>query len=117
MNREAQGRLARQIGWRTTATVVVSNMVGAGIFTTSGFMARSAHRGGSSCSGRSEGSSPSPVRSRMGSWARPPGEGGENTFCPACRAVLIERYGLDLLANRVHRGCCPDCGSRIPGVW
>ena len=40
MTLDAQGRLAREIGWRTAATVVVANMVGAGIFTTSGFMAR-----------------------------------------------------------------------------
>ena len=46
-----------------------------------------------------------------------PGEGGENTFCHACGAMLIERYGLDLLANRIRHGCCPDCGLRISGVW
>ncbi|MFI5399018.1 MAG: AmmeMemoRadiSam system radical SAM enzyme [Candidatus Binatia bacterium] len=46
-----------------------------------------------------------------------PGEGGEHTYCHACRTLLIERYGLDLLSNRMHDGCCPRCGARIPGVW
>ncbi len=46
-----------------------------------------------------------------------PGEGGENTVCHGCRAVLIERYGFDLVSNRIRNGCCPDCGRPIPGVW
>jgi len=32
--------LSRTIGWRTAATVVIANMIGTGIFTTSGFIAR-----------------------------------------------------------------------------
>jgi amino acid transporter len=32
--------LVRKIGWRSAAAVVVANMVGTGIFTTTGFMAR-----------------------------------------------------------------------------
>jgi pyruvate formate lyase activating enzyme len=46
-----------------------------------------------------------------------PGEGGENTVCAGCGATLIERYGLDLLGNRLRQGCCLECGRRIPGVW
>jgi len=34
------GRLVREIGWPTAAAVVIANMVGTGIFTTSGFLAR-----------------------------------------------------------------------------
>jgi len=39
-----------------------------------------------------------------------PGEGGENTYCYACGAILIERYGLTLRRN------CPECGTSIDGV-
>ena len=46
-----------------------------------------------------------------------PGEGGEHTYCHACRTLLIECYGFDLLSNRMRDGCCPGCGTRIPGVW
>lgn len=45
-----------------------------------------------------------------------PGEKGENTYCPQCRALLIRRYGNRLLGNRVRDGMCPQCGSRIDGV-
>jgi pyruvate formate lyase activating enzyme len=41
----------------------------------------------------------------------------ENTFCPDCRAVLIERYGFRVMRNRIKGGLCPDCGARIPGRW
>ena len=40
MTLESNGRLSRTIGWRTAATVVIANMIGTGIFTTSGFIAR-----------------------------------------------------------------------------
>ena len=45
-----------------------------------------------------------------------PGEGGENTYCYACGAVLIERHGLELVGNRVQDGKCPECGAKIDGV-
>jgi pyruvate formate lyase activating enzyme len=45
-----------------------------------------------------------------------PGEGGENTLCPACGAVLITRFSVFLRANRIRAGCCPDCGATIDGV-
>jgi pyruvate formate lyase activating enzyme len=45
-----------------------------------------------------------------------PGEGGENTYCHACRAVIVRRYGHDMLANRIRSGRCPDCAAAIPGV-
>jgi pyruvate formate lyase activating enzyme len=48
-----------------------------------------------------------------------PGQAGslENTYCPACRAVLIERVGFQVLANHLIDGACPTCATRIPGVW
>ena len=45
-----------------------------------------------------------------------PGEGGENTYCHSCGALLIERYGLELIRNRLQNGTCPECGSVIKGV-
>jgi len=45
-----------------------------------------------------------------------PGEGGENTHCYACGALLIERNGLELIENRLQDGKCPECGMRIDGV-
>ena len=45
-----------------------------------------------------------------------PGEGGENTYCHSCGALLIERYGLELIRNRLQNGSCPECGSVIKGV-
>ncbi len=41
----------------------------------------------------------------------------ENTYCPACKALLIERYGFHILKNRVDQGSCPDCQAVIPGRW
>ncbi len=49
-----------------------------------------------------------------------PGEVGdrENTCCPACNALLIERVGFEVLANRLKPGgLCPQCGRKIPGRW
>jgi pyruvate formate lyase activating enzyme len=45
-----------------------------------------------------------------------PGEGGENTYCYACGTILIERYGLTLIRNRLQDGKCPECGTKIDGV-
>jgi pyruvate formate lyase activating enzyme len=42
----------------------------------------------------------------------------ENTYCPACRALLIERLGYVVLAYRLtDDGRCPTCAASIPGVW
>ncbi|MER3398930.1 MAG: AmmeMemoRadiSam system radical SAM enzyme [Chloroflexota bacterium] len=42
----------------------------------------------------------------------------ENTYCPGCRGLLIERYGFKVLKNRLGPdGRCPACGATIPGVW
>jgi pyruvate formate lyase activating enzyme len=41
----------------------------------------------------------------------------ENTYCPGCGALLIERYGYRILKNRIPQGECPDCTRRIPGFW
>jgi len=49
-----------------------------------------------------------------------PGQVGEyeHTFCPNCRARLIERYGYTILDYRLTaEGQCPDCGTALAGIW
>jgi len=41
----------------------------------------------------------------------------ENTYCPDCGALLIERRGLSLVSHRLEAGNCPECGRHIPGTW
>ena len=41
----------------------------------------------------------------------------ENTFCPDCKSVLVERYGFRVLKNRIDAGKCAKCGTTIPGRW
>ena len=41
----------------------------------------------------------------------------ENTYCPQCAALLIERRGFSVLQNRMQGGVCPDCGVSIAGYW
>lgn len=45
-----------------------------------------------------------------------PGE-GENTLCPNCGQVLIERHGYEVTQNSVKCSKCPYCGTEIGGVW
>jgi len=48
-----------------------------------------------------------------------PGRTGtlESTYCPGCAGLLIERVGFRVLANHLDNGVCPQCRTRIPGVW
>ena len=45
-----------------------------------------------------------------------PDAGGENSHCPSCSALLIERYGFAIKTNRIRNGVCPDCGASIAGI-
>lgn len=45
-----------------------------------------------------------------------PGEGGENTHCWQCGALLIERFGFFVRLNRIRQGACPDCGTAVDGI-
>jgi len=41
----------------------------------------------------------------------------ENTYCPDCGRVLIERFGFDVLSfNLTKNKKCPECGKKIPVV-
>jgi len=42
---------------------------------------------------------------------------GQNTYCPGCGRLLVERSGYTVLQNRISQGRCRDCGRRIYGVW
>jgi pyruvate formate lyase activating enzyme len=49
-----------------------------------------------------------------------PGEVGnwENTYCPHCQTLLIERYGYVILGYHLtDDGACPKCHHPIPGLW
>ena len=41
----------------------------------------------------------------------------ENTYCPSCHTLLIERFGFHVTRNRITNGSCPKCATPIPGVW
>ncbi len=41
----------------------------------------------------------------------------ENTYCPSCQSLLVERSGFHVRMNRIQDGVCPGCGHRIPGIW
>ncbi len=42
----------------------------------------------------------------------------ENTYCPGCRALLVERLGFRVLSNWLGAdGRCPGCRRVVPGVW
>ena len=46
-----------------------------------------------------------------------PGLEAQNTWCPKCRDLLIERRGFTVLQENLVKGCCTKCGEKIPGVW
>jgi pyruvate formate lyase activating enzyme len=47
---------------------------------------------------------------RVGRW--------ENTFCPSCDELLVERYGYLIRQMKVTpAGHCPSCSENIPGIW
>ena len=41
----------------------------------------------------------------------------ENTYCPKCGKLLIERIGYFVKENNIIEGRCKFCGEKIPGVW
>jgi pyruvate formate lyase activating enzyme len=44
-------------------------------------------------------------------------EGTENTYCYACKELLIERLGYSIQRNNLKEGKCPKCEAVIDGVW
>jgi pyruvate formate lyase activating enzyme len=45
-----------------------------------------------------------------------PGNGGENTYCPACSRLLIERTGFSLKRIDLKGAKCHACGAIVDGV-
>ncbi len=41
----------------------------------------------------------------------------ENTCCPHCDALLVERTGFAVRGYHLRDGCCPRCGASIAGFW
>jgi len=46
-----------------------------------------------------------------------PGLDAQNTFCPKCHEVVVERKGYMVTQNNLEKGACKKCGEKIPGVW
>ncbi|MGA2114960.1 MAG: AmmeMemoRadiSam system radical SAM enzyme [Bryobacteraceae bacterium] len=46
-----------------------------------------------------------------------PGHPAENTWCPKCRRVVVERAGFTIRALALDGGKCRFCQHAIPGIW
>lgn len=46
-----------------------------------------------------------------------PGHPAQNTYCPQCHHLLVERVGFTADRILVHEGRCPFCQRPVPGVW
>jgi pyruvate formate lyase activating enzyme len=45
------------------------------------------------------------------------GDKYENTFCPNCGKIIIERKGYNIGKIKITNNKCNFCGEKIPGVW
>lgn len=46
-----------------------------------------------------------------------PGIPQENTYCPNCKKIIIERIGYQIKTINIKHGSCQFCHIKIPGVW
>ena len=46
-----------------------------------------------------------------------PGHEAENTFCPKCKKMIIQRTGYMVGEVNMKAGKCKFCGKPIPGIW
>ena len=46
-----------------------------------------------------------------------PGHAGENTFCPKCKKMVIQRTGYMVGEIHLKDGKCRYCGKPISGIW
>ena len=44
-------------------------------------------------------------------------EGGEDTRCPGCGALLIARHGFHSRIEALAGGRCTACDREVAGVW
>jgi len=49
--------------------------------------------------------------------AKVPGHEAENTFCPKCKKMIIQRTGYMVGEVNMKAGKCKFCGKPIPGIW
>ncbi len=74
--------------------------------------------------------SPTPVRTLERAWhtgreaglefvyvGNVPGHRYDNTYCPQCSTLLIERRGFEVVYNGLDQGKCPWCQHALAGVW
>lgn len=46
-----------------------------------------------------------------------PGHRAEDTVCPQCGKVVIDRIGFTIRENHLQKGRCKFCNQAIPGIW
>lgn len=46
-----------------------------------------------------------------------PGHPAQNTYCPGCKRLLVERVGFTASRMLIEKGACPSCRHSIPGIW
>jgi pyruvate formate lyase activating enzyme len=46
-----------------------------------------------------------------------PGHKYENTYCPNCQKIIIERIQYHIQKIEMQDGKCKFCGNSIPGIW
>lgn len=46
-----------------------------------------------------------------------PGSNAENTICPNCKKIVVERKGFYVINYQLDNGKCKFCGEKIAGVW
>ena len=46
-----------------------------------------------------------------------PGHPAENTYCPQCKHLLVERTGFEIRKMLIQKGACAYCKRAIPGIW
>jgi pyruvate formate lyase activating enzyme len=46
-----------------------------------------------------------------------PGHEGENTYCPHCGRMVIQRSGMATITMNIVNGLCGYCQTAIAGVW
>ena len=46
-----------------------------------------------------------------------PGHEAQNTYCPKCGKIVIEREGYNVDMSNFENGACKSCGEEINGIW
>jgi len=46
-----------------------------------------------------------------------PGHPAQNTYCPGCRRMLVERVGFTASQMLIEKNHCPFCHQPIAGIW